>query len=57
MKLYVADKETGTFFDEVQSIAEGLEMIKFYEEDDRRNGVFEADFYEIVDEEHCSVEY
>lgn len=55
MKFYVADKETGTFIEEVETIEAGLLKIKSFESDDKREGTFEADFYNVVDEEHCSV--
>ena len=55
MKMYLADKETGSFIEEVFSIEEGLELIKENEEDDRKYGVFEENFYDIVDENHNSL--
>ena len=57
MKLYTADRETGTFIDKVNSIEEGIEKIKEYEENDKQEGIFEEDFYDIVDENHCHVEW
>lgn len=56
-KLYTADKETGTFIDKVNSIEEGIKLIKEYEENDKQDGIFEEDFYTIVDEDHCEVSY
>lgn len=55
MKLYTADRETGTFIDEVSSYREGLELIRKYEETDRQDGTYSPDFYDVVDENHCSV--
>lgn len=54
-KLYVADRETGTFIDEVRTIDDGLLKIKEYEENDKSEGVYEPGFYDVVDEEHGSV--
>jgi len=54
-KLYTADKTTGSFIDAVSSIEEGLKLIKEYEKADKEDGSFEADFYDIVDENHCTV--
>ena len=54
MKLYVADKETGTFIDEVESIDEGLKLIDQYEAIDQQEGNYSPNFYDIVDEEHVS---
>lgn len=57
MKLYVADKETGTFIEEVKTIEEGLRLIKKYEQEDKENEEYTEDFYNIVDENHITVEY
>lgn len=54
MKLYVADKETGTFIDEVESIDEGLKLIDQYEAIDQEEGNYSPNFYDVVDEEHVS---
>ena len=54
-KIYVADKETGTVIEEVGTVEEGKKLIQQYEEKDKIDGVYEADFYDVVDEEHCSV--
>lgn len=55
MKLYTADRETGTFIEEVKSVDEGKELISEYEFQDRVNDVYEDNFYDIVDENHNSV--
>lgn len=55
-KMYTADRETGTFIDEVKTVQEGLVLIREYEEADKRDGVFSEGFYDIVDENHCHVE-
>lgn len=55
-KLYTADRETGTFIEECNSIEEAKELIAQYEEQDKINDVYEEDFYTIVDEEHCTIE-
>lgn len=54
-KIYTANKETGTFIEEVKSIEEGRALIKKYEAKDKKDGTYEADFYDIVDEEHFSL--
>jgi hypothetical protein len=54
-KMYVADRQTGTFIDEIATIDEGLELIRQYEKADKAEGTYEEDFYEIVDENHCAV--
>jgi hypothetical protein len=53
--LYTAVRETGDLIEKVNSITHGRELIEQYEEDDRRNGDYEPDFYDIVDENHFSV--
>lgn len=56
MKLYVANRETGYFIDEVESVEEGLKLIDQYESEDKADGTYEENFYDIVDEEHFHVE-
>mgnify|MGYP006872994381 CR=1 FL=1 len=55
MKLYTADRETGTFIQEINSIEEGLELIREYEEGDKEDGYEPNNFYDIVNEYHESV--
>lgn len=56
MKMYTADRETGTFIEEVKTLKEGRDLIALYEEEDKREGTYTEDFYDIVDENHVSVE-
>lgn len=56
MKMYTADRETGTFIEEIDNVAEGLKLIEEYEEEDKKEGTYTEDFYDIVDENHVSVE-
>jgi len=53
--LYTADKETGTFIEKVDTIDQGLELIRGYEEEDKNDGTYTPDFYDIVNERHVSV--
>lgn len=55
MKIYVADKETGTFIEECASIEEARELIARYEAEDEAEGTYTEGFYDIVDEEHCTL--
>lgn len=55
MKIYTADKETGTFIDEFNTIEEAIAAIAEYETADKADGVYEEDFYDIVNEERESV--
>lgn len=52
---YTADRETGTFIEGFKTIREALAAIKSYEKYDVRKGIYEADFYDVVNEEHCTV--
>lgn len=54
-KLYVADRETGTFMDEVSSVDEGIKLIRQFEDEDKANDDYVEGFYEIVNEEHETV--
>lgn len=52
---YTADRETGTFIDSFETVREARRAIRKDEEDDMREGTYEADFYDVVDENHCTV--
>ena len=53
--LYTADKETGYFIEKVETIDQGLELIREYEEEDKAEGTYTNDFYDVVNENHMSV--
>lgn len=55
MKIYTADSETGTFIDEFNTIEEAIAAIAEYETADKADGVYEEDFYDVVNENHESV--
>lgn len=55
MKIYTANRETGIFIEECETILEALAKIKEYEANDEKEGTFEPNFYDIVDEEHSTV--
>lgn len=44
----VRDRETGNRIEVVETYEEALETIEEYEEEDRRDGRYTEDFYEIV---------
>ena len=54
-KLFTANRETGTFIEEVKTVKEGRKLIAKYEADDKAEGTFEENFYDVVDEDHNSV--
>lgn len=56
MRLYTACRETGAFIEKVNSIQEGKELIKKYEKIDKNMGVYEDNFYAIVNENHEEVD-
>lgn len=53
--LYTACRETGDFIEKVDTIAEGQRLIEKYENDDRNDGSYVNNFYDIVNENHSSV--
>lgn len=53
--MYTANKETGIFIEKVNSVDDGMELIKDYERQDKENGTYTPNFYDVVDEEHNSV--
>lgn len=55
MKFYVTFAQSGDFITEVESINAGIDFIKSLESEDRKNGNFEPDFYEIEDENHTTL--
>lgn len=55
MKIYTADKETGTFIDKCKDIQEAKKLIQQYEEEDRKENIYTADFYDIVNEFHETI--
>lgn len=55
MKIYTANRETGSFIEEAESIDMAKAMIRFYEDEDKKNDVFEPNFYDVVNENHESL--
>lgn len=55
MKIYTANKETGDIICECGSVAEAKAIIELYEADDMSNGCYEANWYDVVDENHNSL--
>lgn len=53
--LYTADKETGTFIEKVETIDQGLKLIQEYEEEDKTDGTYTLDFYDVVNDNHISM--
>ena len=51
--LYTADKETGTFIEKVENIDQGMELIQEYEEEDKSDGTYTPNFYDVVNDNHA----
>lgn len=55
--IYTADRETGTFIEQCDTIEHAKMKIAEYEEQDKKDDTYEEDFYDIVDEDHCHIEW
>lgn len=55
-KIYTADRETGTFIEEFSTVEKARKAIESYEEKDKADGIYEENFYDIVDENHCTIQ-
>ena len=55
MKIYTANRDTGSFIEEAESVDMAKAMIRFYENEDKRNDVFEPNFYDVVNQNHESL--
>lgn len=55
-KYYTADRATGTLIEGFDTYAEARAEIERYEANDKEDGCYEADFYDIVNEEHETIE-
>lgn len=49
----IQDKETGTSIDIFDTLEEAKRVLKEYENDDMKEGVYTSDFYEIVEVKIC----
>lgn len=54
-QIWTACRENGDLIDQFESIAQAENMIESYEEDDKADGTYTPDFYDIVNEEHESI--
>jgi hypothetical protein len=48
-KFIIQDRETGTFIDEFNTFDLALKALQEYENEDKQEGVYAPDFYEIVE--------
>lgn len=51
MKYWTRDREAGNKIECFETLEEAQNAIKAYEEQDKNDGTFEDDFYEIYDEQ------
>lgn len=56
MKYWVAARETGDFIESFDTYEEAVSAISRYEDEDRANGDYAPDFYEVEDEDHNRLE-
>lgn len=56
MKIYTAKRKSREFIEEVKSYKTAKIKIRHYESKDRKDGSYEPNFYDIVDENHRSIE-
>lgn len=50
MKTFIIrDREAGNVIEEVSTFQEALEIVEIYENEDKKNGTYTLDFYEIVE--------
>lgn len=50
--IVIRDREAGNIIEKVQSFEEGLETIRQYEDEDKSDGTYEENFYEVVEIEN-----
>ena len=51
MKFYTANYETGMKIEGFDTFEEALDALLEYEEDDKNEGIYEHNFYSIIDDE------
>lgn len=54
-KYFTCDRETGDIIDKVETVSEGKMLIALYEKEDKRNRVYQPNFYDVVDINRTSV--
>lgn len=51
MKIYTADREAGNKIEEFETIEEAKKAIEQYEADDKKDGIYTPNFYDVVNED------
>ena len=50
MKYIIQDREAGNFIDEFATLEEAKNALEAYESEDKKDGTFTPNFYEIVED-------
>lgn len=54
---YTADRETGTLIEGFKTLDDARKAIARYEDEDRADDIYTPDFYDVVDEDHISIDW
>ncbi len=54
-EIWTADREAGNKIEKFDSIEQALAAIDCYESDDRKEGIYTTDFYDVVDQDGISL--
>ena len=53
---YTIDREAGNKIEAFDTLEEAKKTIIAYEKEDKHNGIYEANFYSVVDDDCCIVD-
>lgn len=53
---YTADREAGNKIEVFNTLEEAKKAIIAYEKEDKHNGIYEENFYSIVDDDCCIID-
>lgn len=51
MRIYTADKEAGNKIEAFDTVEHARKAIAAYEEEDKRDGTYTPDFYDVINED------
>ena len=57
MRYVIRDREAGNVIDKFETLDDARKTLADYEENDKKVGTFEEDFYEIYDSENDEIVY
>lgn len=55
MKIFTADRKAANIIERFETIEDAMKAIREYEEEDKKNGDYTPDFYDIVNEDRFSL--